>query len=72
MPERSYLQLPITAMGCRQCLPLSVVLQKGKHCRNPIAVMGLWIHSGNLTLEFLDGSEVSSFKTRKSRGLPLS
>ena len=24
---------PITAMGCRQCLPLSVVQLKGKHCR---------------------------------------
>ena len=23
---------PITAMGCRQCLPLSVVQLKGKHC----------------------------------------
>ena len=26
---------PITAMGCWQCLPLSVVQQKGKHCRKP-------------------------------------
>ena len=26
---------PITAMGCRQCLPLSVVQQKGKHCQKP-------------------------------------
>ena len=26
---------PITEMGCRQCLPLSVVQLKGKHCRNP-------------------------------------
>ena len=24
---------PITAMGCRQCFPLSVVQLKGKHCR---------------------------------------
>ena len=24
---------PITAMGCRQCLPLSVVQLKSKHCR---------------------------------------
>ena len=24
---------PITAMGCRQCLPSSVVQLKGKHCR---------------------------------------
>jgi hypothetical protein len=22
-------------MGCRQCLPLSVVQLKGKHCRKP-------------------------------------
>ena len=26
---------PIMAMGCRQCLPLSVVLLKGKHCKKP-------------------------------------
>ena len=26
---------PITAMGFRQCLPLSVVQLKSKHCRNP-------------------------------------
>ena len=26
---------PITAMGCRHCLPLSVVQLKGKHCRKP-------------------------------------
>jgi hypothetical protein len=25
----------ITALGCRQCLPLSVVQLKGKHCRKP-------------------------------------
>ena len=24
---------PITAMGCRQCFPLSVVQLKGKHCQ---------------------------------------
>ena len=29
---------PITAMGCRQCLPLSVVKLKGKHCRKPHCV----------------------------------
>ena len=32
---QTYLQLPITGMGCRQCLPLSVVLPKGKHCWKP-------------------------------------
>ena len=26
---------PITAMGCRQCLHLTVVQLKGKHCRKP-------------------------------------
>ena len=36
-PARTYLHstTPITAMGCRQCLPLSVVQLKGKHCRKP-------------------------------------
>ena len=27
---------PITAKGCWQCLPLSVVQLKGKHCRKPL------------------------------------
>ena len=26
---------PTTAMGCQQCLSLSVVQLKGKHCRKP-------------------------------------
>ena len=26
---------PIMAMGCRQCLPLSVVQLRGKYCRKP-------------------------------------
>ena len=26
---------PVTARGCRQCLPLSVVQLQGKHCRKP-------------------------------------
>ena len=26
---------PIMAMECRQCLPISVVQLKGKHCRKP-------------------------------------
>ena len=32
---------PITAMGCRQCLPLGVVQQKGKHCRKPHCRIGV-------------------------------
>ena len=32
---------PITAMGCRQCLPLSVEQLKGNIAKNAIAVMGL-------------------------------
>ena len=27
---------PITVMGCRQCLPFSVVQLKGKHCQKPL------------------------------------
>ena len=39
-------------MGCRQCLPLSVVQLKGKHCRKPhcrngvVDTFGLWLHFG--------------------------
>ena len=36
---------PITAMGCRQCLPLSAVQLKGKHCRKPNCRNGVLIES---------------------------
>ena len=32
---------PIMAMGCQQCLPLSVVQLKGKHCRKPHCCNGV-------------------------------
>ena len=32
---------PIMSMGCQQCLPLSVVQLKGKHCRKTHCHMGL-------------------------------
>jgi hypothetical protein len=32
---------PITAMGCRQCLPLSLFQLKGKHCREPHCCNGV-------------------------------
>ena len=32
---------PITAMGCLQCLPLSVVQLKGKHCWKPHCLNGV-------------------------------
>ena len=32
---------PITAMGCRQCLLLSVVQLKGKHCQKPHCLNGV-------------------------------
>ena len=40
---------PITAMGCRQCLPLSVVQLKDKHCQKTHChkVMGFQICSGH-------------------------
>ena len=40
---------PVMAMGCRQCLPLSVVQLKDKHCRKPhcrngvVDTFGLWL-----------------------------
>ena len=39
---------PIMAMGCRQCLSLTVVHLKGKHCRKPHCrngVVGTFEHS---------------------------
>ena len=32
-PSPNVSTTPITTMGCRQCLPLSVVQLKGKHCQ---------------------------------------
>ena len=38
---QTYLQLPLRQRGCRQCLPLSVVELKGKHCRKPHCCNGV-------------------------------
>ena len=35
-PSPNVSTTPITAMGCWQCLPLSVVQLKGKHCHNGV------------------------------------
>ena len=32
---------PLRQWGFRQCLPFSWTTQRGKHCRHPIAVMGV-------------------------------
>ena len=32
---------PITTMGCRQCLPISVFQLKGKHCWKPYCCVGV-------------------------------
>ena len=36
----------ITAMGCQQCLPLSIVHLKGKHCQKPHCCNGVVDHLG--------------------------
>ena len=41
---------PITAMGCQQCLPLSVVQLKVNIAQKPIAIMGLQTRSGQVSL----------------------
>jgi hypothetical protein len=61
---------PITAMGCRQCLPLSVVQLKGKHCRKPhcrngvVDTFGLGIISPK-TVDFPIGRGRISPNTKK-------
>ena len=52
---------PIMAMGCQQCLTLSVVQLKGKHCRNPHCrngVVDTFGHVLHLSTYFL-GSQVT-------------
>ena len=58
-------ECPLTAMGCRQCLSLSVVHLKGKHCRKPHCRNGMF---GQLL--FCEEVIISCHQ-RRSRG-PLS
>ena len=45
---------PITAMGCQQCLPLSIVHLKGKHCQKPHCCNGVVDTFGQLPQKRLD------------------
>ena len=47
---------PITAMGCRQCLPLSVVQLEGKHCRK--------LHSRNEVVDTFEHSICGSIRKK--------
>ena len=40
-PQQYISITPITALGCQQCLPLSVVQLKVKHCRKPYCRNGV-------------------------------
>ena len=48
---------PITAMVCRQCLPLSVVQLKGKHCPKPYCLNGVVDTFGHGILFFVPFGE---------------
>ena len=48
-------------MGCRQCLPLSVVQLKGKHWRKPHCCNGV-VHTCGLILFFLSSNAESFYK----------
>ena len=60
----------ITAMGRRQCLPLSVVQLKGKHCRRPITVMGVAGVSSLSVLGVLADQLVNPISTTGDRLCP--
>ena len=51
---------PITVMGCWQCLPLSVVQLKGKHCRNPYCCNGVVGTFEQYVLRHFDKSKESA------------
>ena len=40
-PNPNVSTTPIMAMGCQECLPVSVVQLKGKHCRKPYCHNGV-------------------------------
>ena len=48
-PQQYISITPITALGCQQCLPLSVVQLKVKHCRKPYCRNGV-VDTFRLTL----------------------
>ena len=53
-------------MGCRQCIPFSVVQLKGKYCQKPFAFMGLYTHSGKnkwLAISKLFGNGADNHRT---------
>ena len=51
---------PITAKGCQQCLPLSVVQPKGKHCRKPHCCNG-FVDMSRLGFSFLCQASCKAF-----------
>ena len=53
MPEHIYNSHYGNAMGCRQCLPLSVVQLKGKHCQKPHCRNGVVDTFGQSVVTFL-------------------
>ena len=62
---------PITAMGYRQCLPLSVVQLKGKHCRHPIAIMEVANAFQLCVLQMVTGGALIFDAPPVSPGLPI-
>ena len=56
--------IPITAMGCQQCIPFSVVKLKGKHCQKP------YCRNGARTATEMDGTLHTDFqKSETSRDI---
>ena len=56
---------PIQAMGCQQCLLLSVVQLKGKHCRKPHCRNGVIDTFGRVLINF------AAFETERLFSLVL-
>merc|ERR1711997_1165704 len=54
---------PLRQWGFRQCLPFSWTTLRGKHCRHPIAVMGVVDTLGQqlLTLKFIYSEKATKF-----------
>ena len=53
---------PLWILGFRQCLPFSWTTLRGKHCRHPIAVMGVVDTFGNCNLTYFSTHHFFVFK----------
>ena len=64
MAQTSVSTTPLRQWGFRQCLPSSWTTLRGKHCRHPIAVMGVVDTFGLCLVFFMDMKKLNAISQR--------